>query len=154
MHSFYLREFYLNNKLAQPDALVSGGHPIDLRTVTQPLYIVGTEQDHITPWKSTFKTCGLVNSPVRYVLATSGHILGIISPPVDPPRRRYWVGDVNGQNDPEAWRSQTEKIPGSWWEDWMKWLHSQCGELRKPPALGTIRYPHLTTAPGNYVLEH
>jgi poly[(R)-3-hydroxyalkanoate] polymerase subunit PhaC len=153
MHSFYLREFYLNNKLAQPDALVLGGHPIDLGTITQPLYIVGTEQDHITPWTSTFKTCGLVNSPVRYVLATSGHILGIISPPVDPPKRRYWVGNVNGQSDPTTWRSETEKSPGSWWEDWVKWLYPQCGELREPPTLGTHRYPRLTAAPGTYVLE-
>jgi polyhydroxyalkanoate synthase len=153
MHSFYLREFYLNNRLAQPDALVLGGHPIDLSTITQPLYIVGTEQDHITPWKSTFKTCGLVNRPVRYMLATSGHILGIISPPVDPPKRRYWVGNVNGQGDPETWRSETEKIPGSWWEDWVMWLHPQCGARRKPPALGTHRYPRLIEAPGTYVLE-
>ena len=153
MHSFYLREFYLNNRLAQPDALVLGGRPIALSTITQPLYIVGTEQDHITPWQSTFKTCGLVSSPARYVLATSGHILGIISPPVDPPKRRYWVGDVNGQQDPETWRSQTKKVPGSWWQDWVKWLHPQCGELRKPPALGANRYPCLTEAPGTYVLE-
>jgi polyhydroxyalkanoate synthase len=153
MHSFYLREFYLNNRLTQPHALILGGHPIDLGAITQPLYIVGTEQDHITPWKSTFRTCGLVNGPVRYVLATSGHILGIISPPVDPPKRRYWVGNVNGESDPEIWRSETEKILGSWWEDWVKWLDPQCGERREPPTLGTHHYPRLTDAPGTYVLE-
>lgn len=153
MHSFYLREFYLENRLAQKDALVLGGHPIDLGRITQPLYIVGTEQDHITPWKSTFKTCNLVNGPVRYVLATSGHILGVINPPVDPPKRRYWVGAVNAPIDPEAWQSQTDKIPGSWWDDWTQWLHPKCGELQAPPNLGSDRYPRLTDAPGTYVLE-
>ncbi len=154
MHSFYLREFYLANKLAQKDALVLADHPIDLGRITQPLYIVGTEQDHITPWKSTFKTCNLVKSPVRYVLATSGHILGVISPPVDPPKRRYWVGDVHSPIDPEAWQSQTEKVPGSWWVDWAQWLHPQCGELRAPPGLGSDQNPRLADAPGSYVLEN
>ena len=154
MHSFYLREFYLENKLAQKDALVLADCPIDLAQITQPLYLVGTEQDHITPWKSTFRTCNLVNGPVRYVLATSGHILGVINPPVDPPKRRYWVGDVNAPIEPEAWQSQTEKIPGSWWEDWAQWLHPQCGEKQPPPNLGSGRYPRLADAPGTYVLEN
>lgn len=153
MHSFYLREFYLENKLAQKDKLVLADYPIDLGRITQPLYIVGTEQDHITPWKSTFKTCNLVKGPVRYVLATSGHILGVITPPVDPPKRRYWVGDVNAPMEPDTWQTQTDKIPGSWWEDWTQWLHPKCGELQAPPTLGSDHYPRLADAPGTYVLE-
>ena len=65
---------------------------IDLGAIQQPLYAVGAEQDHIAPWKQTFRLCGLTGGPARYVLATSGHILGIINPPVTPPKRRYWVG--------------------------------------------------------------
>jgi poly[(R)-3-hydroxyalkanoate] polymerase subunit PhaC len=90
---------------------------------------------------------------VRYALATSGHILGIISPPVDPPKRRYWVGDASGQTDAEAWRAAIEKRPGSWWEDWRDWLHAQCGAMREPPAMGGPEYPPLAEAPGTYVLE-
>jgi len=153
MHSFYLREFYLNNRLVRPDNLQLGGRPIDLGRITQPLYAAGTEQDHIAPWKETFKVCEHIAGPVRYTLATSGHILGIISPPVDPPKRRYWTGDATGHTDPEAWRKTIEKTPGSWWEDWTQWLNDKCGELVTSPSLGNDTYPVLGDAPGSYVLE-
>jgi polyhydroxyalkanoate synthase len=95
----------------------------------------------------------LVNAPIRQVLATSGHILGIISPPVNPPKRRYWVNEAHGATDPELWRNQTPKVQGSWWEDWDKWLQAHCGELQTPPNLGNAQYKALCDAPGTYVLE-
>jgi polyhydroxyalkanoate synthase len=153
MHSFYLREFYIHNKLVQADAVTLGGQAIDLSRITQPLYAVGAEQDHITPWKGTFKTCSVVKGPVRYVLATSGHIVGIINPPVHPPKRRYWVGEASGQTDAKAWQERVQKQPGSWWEDWWQWLGEQCGPLQAPPTLGNETYPALIPAPGTYVLE-
>ncbi len=153
MHSFYLREFYLRNRLVEPGAVTLAGRPIDLRAIRAPLYAVGAEQDHIAPWKETFKIAGLVSGPVRYTLATSGHILGILSPPVDPPKRRYWSGDASGARDPEAWRAGLEKTPGSWWEDWVVWLESQCGPSRPARAPGSARYPALAPAPGTYVRE-
>ncbi len=153
MHATYLRECYVENRLIEPDGVTLGGRAIDLRRIRQALYMVGTEQDHIAPWKETFKLCRVVQGPVRYVLATSGHIMGIISPPVDPPKRRYWVGDATGNADPEAWRAGTPKIVGSWWEDWAAWLGDRCGPLTAPPALGSDRYPVLGDAPGTYVLE-
>lgn len=153
MHSYYLRQFYLHNRLVQKDALTLGGRPIDLGRITQPLYVVGTEQDHIAPWQQTFKVCSLVNGPVRYVLATSGHILGVVTPPVDPPRRRYWVGDATGCSDAEGWCDRMTKVPGSWWADWIAWLRPQCGTPQAPPPLGSDRHPPLAGAPGSYVLE-
>jgi polyhydroxyalkanoate synthase subunit PhaC len=153
MHSFYLREFYLHNKLVQPDGLTLGGRAIDLAKITQPLYVVGTEQDHIAPWPSTFKICGLVKGPVRYALATSGHIMGVLSPPVDPPKRRYWAGDAAGCADAEAWRARMDKTPNSWWSDWVAWLKPQCGKLKTPPALGGDKYAPLLPAPGLYVMD-
>ncbi|MFT5720063.1 MAG: polyhydroxyalkanoate synthase [Motiliproteus sp.] len=153
MHSFYLRELYLHNRLAQPDGLSLGGRALDLKRITQPLYAVGAEQDHITPWKETFKTTCLVGGPARYVLATSGHIQGIISPPVTPPKRRYWAGDVQAECSPEHWCQGTDKVPGSWWEDWVTWLRPQCGPLQAAPPLGSDQYPVLDDAPGRYVLE-
>ncbi len=153
MHSFYLREFYLNNRFMQPNALSLGGRSIDVSRITQPLYAVSAEQDHIAPWIETFKLCGVVSSPVRHVLATSGHILGIISQPTNPPKRRYWVGDATGQKNGEIWLQSQTKVPGSWWEDWTKWLDGQCGELQAPPSLGNKEYPVLCDAPGTYVLE-
>ncbi len=153
MHSFYLREFYLHNKLARPGAVTLGGCPIDLGRITQPLYAVGAEQDHITPWIETFKTCSLVNGPVRYVLATSGHIVGIINPPVEPPKRRYWAEEIAGHTDADDWKRGILKRTGSWWEDWWNWLGRQCGPMQAPPSMGNEAYPALTDAPGSYVLE-
>ena len=153
MHEFYLRELYLNNKLMQPNRLEIGGRRLDLGAIMQPLYAVGAEQDHIAPWKQTFRLCGLTGGPARYVLATSGHILGIINPPVTPPKRRFWVGDATGCRDPEAWRERIEKVPGSWWEDWTHWLAERCGPLGPPPPMGHAGYPAMEPAPGRYVLE-
>lgn len=153
MHSFYLRELYLHNKLSKPNELTIADRALDLSKITQPLYDVSTEQDHIAPWKETFKKCAQISSPIREVLATSGHILGIISPPVDPPKRRYWVGDATGATDPLAWQKQQSKVSGSWWEDWKIWLANQCGTLQNPPSIGNEKYPALLPAPGSYVLE-
>ena len=153
MHEFYLRELYLNNRLVEPGGLEVGGRRLDLGAIQQPLYAVGAEQDHIAPWKQTFRLCGLIGGPARYVLATSGHILGIINPPVTPPKRRYWVGDASDRFYPEAWRDGTGKVPGSWWEDWIHWLNERCGPMTDPPLLGNTQYPPLETAPGRYVLE-
>jgi polyhydroxyalkanoate synthase len=153
MHSFYLREFYLHNKLMQPDGLTLGGRPIDLSRITQPIYAVGTERDHIAPWKSAFKICALAKGPVRFAVATSGHIMGVFSPPVDPPKRRYWMGDATGHDDPDRWLAQAEKVSNSWWTDWYAWLKPRCGELGTPPTMGNKDYPQLAPAPGDYVLE-
>jgi poly[(R)-3-hydroxyalkanoate] polymerase subunit PhaC len=152
MHSFYLREFYLANKLSR-GMLRLGGRPISLAKVPQPLYAVGTEQDHITPWRETYKVAGLVSGPVRYALATSGHIMGVISPPVDPPKRRYRAAAVAPSDRPDAWRENSPLVTGSWWEDWGAWLAERCGSLHAPPALGNARFPTLADAPGTYVME-
>jgi len=153
MHSYYLRQFYLHNRLVKKDSLTLAGRSIDLGRITQPLYVVGTEQDHIAPWQQTFKICSQVKGPVRYVLATSGHILGVITPPVNPPIRHYWVDDATGQSDAVGWRDRTDKVSGSWWTDWVTWLRPRCGSPKAPPPLGSDRHPPLADAPGTYVLE-
>jgi polyhydroxyalkanoate synthase len=153
MHSFYLREFYLENRLARPNAVCLGELPIDLSLITQPLYAVGAREDHITPWRGTFHTAHLIKGPVRYALSTSGHILGIINPPVNPPKREYWVGDVPGMTEAKAWRAKQKKVPGSWWDDWAGWLRKRCGPMVEPTACGSQEYPVLCQAPGTYVFE-
>ena len=154
MHSFYLRNCYVKNALAQRNGITIGGHPIDLRHIAQPLYAVGSDEDHITPWRGTFKTCTLVGGPARYALSTSGHILGIINPPVTPPKRAYWVGDYKGETDGKEWRGQHQRVAGTWWQDWTRWLAKHCGPLQAPPPMHTEQYPALCPAPGTYVLEH
>ncbi|MGD2076687.1 MAG: alpha/beta fold hydrolase [Gammaproteobacteria bacterium] len=153
MHTFYLRNLYLENKLIRRDALRLGGRPIDLGRITQPLYVVGTEQDHITPWLSTFRICSSIKGPVRYVLATSGHIMGILSPPVQPPKRHYWAGDATRWEDPQAWQASLDKVAGSWWDDWSSWLKYRCGKQAPPPPMGSETYRPLAEAPGTYVLQ-
>ncbi|MFZ5556315.1 MAG: PHA/PHB synthase family protein [Pseudomonadota bacterium] len=153
MHSFYLREFYLENRLTKKDGVTLAGLPIDLRRIRQPLYAVGCEEDHIAPWKAAFDICARTGGPVRFVLSSSGHILGIVNPPVKPPRRNYWVGDARGQANAEDWRHARERRAGSWWEDWVPWLARHCGPLKEPPPLATRKHPKLADAPGTYVLE-
>ncbi|MDD5169210.1 MAG: hypothetical protein PHN75_10355, partial [Syntrophales bacterium] len=154
MCSFYLREFYLNNSLAKSGQMVLSRRPIDMNRITQPLYAVGTQLDHISPWHGTFQTCRLVSGPVKYVLSSEGHITGIINPPSPHSRRKYWAGDFQGEAQPEAWFGSQAESRGSWWSDWAEWLKERSMPLVKPPPLGCRAYPPLDDAPGTYVTEH
>jgi polyhydroxyalkanoate synthase len=153
MHEFYLREMYLKNSLVKGGSLTIAGEPIDLARIHQPLYDVAAEDDHIAPWRQTFKINGYVTSPKRFVLSSSGHILGIVNPPVKPPKRKYWIGSAHRGQSADHWRAQADEQAGSWWEDWAQWLAGHCGPLGAPPALDTADYPRLADAPGTYVHE-
>ncbi len=153
MQSFYLRECYLNNRLCRPDELVLAGYPIDLRRIKQPLYCVSAVDDHITPWKQVYRINTLVKGPVRFTLTTSGHIAGVVNPPVDPPKRSFWAGKGNASMDPEKWKAKLKQQPGTWWPDWIEWLGKRCGGSVNPPRIGSRKYPALADAPGTYVME-
>ena len=153
MHSFYLREYYLNNRLRKPDELELGGYPIDLGRITQPLYCVSAEEDYITPWTQVFRINALVEGKVRFVLSTSGHIAAVVNSPVDPPNRSFWVSDSNQSQEPEAWKAGIEKKDGTWWPDWTNWLDERCGKMIAPPTMGSKKYIPLVDAPGTYVME-
>jgi polyhydroxyalkanoate synthase len=153
MHTWYLREFYLNNNLIRKDALVIAGEKIDLERITQPLYAVGATDDHIAPWRQTFRVNSHVSGNKRYVLTSSGHILGIVNPPVAPPKREYWVANAERHDSAENWRERAEPHQGSWWEDWVAWLQPQSGTRVDAKPTATSEYPSLASAPGTYVLE-
>lgn len=153
MHSWYLRELYLHNRLIQPDALQLAGQTINLERVSQPLYAVTADDDHIAPWRQSFRVMNHVRGPKRFVLSSSGHILGIVNPPVTPPKRRYRAGEAHRTDTCGAWEARHAWQPGSWWEDWMAWLKPLAGPLREAPALSSTRYKALSPAPGDYVLE-
>lgn len=153
MHSWYLHNFYLDNKLIKKDALNLAGEDIDLGRITQPFYVVSAEDDHIAPWQQAFRVANFVNSPCRYVLSSSGHILGIINPVVNPPRREYRVGAAERYHSADEWRATATAFAGSWWEDWVTWLRPNSGKLVKPSAVESERFPSLCDAPGTYVLE-
>jgi polyhydroxyalkanoate synthase len=154
MHKWYLREFYLNNNLIKKDALTIAGQKIDLQQVTQPIYAVSAADDHIAPWKQTFRINNFVAGSKRFVLSSSGHILGIVNPPVNPPKREYWVAPVERHDSADGWREQAEHRQGSWWEDWLAWLRPMSGKPGKPPVVADADHPALCDAPGTYVLEH
>jgi len=153
MHEFYLTEMYLKNNLIRPGALTIAGEPIDLTLVHTPLYQVGAEDDHIAPWRQTFRINSQVTGRKRFVLSSSGHILGIVNPPVSPPHRRYQIGPAHRGQTADAWLATAEQRQGSWWEDWCAWLAERCGDPGPPPQLANDAYPKLAEAPGTYVLE-
>jgi len=157
VHSFLLREFFLANKLKEPDAIQIRGVGIDTRRVTIPAYAVAGESDHIVPWRGASQIQQMMGGPVRFVLAESGHIAGIINHPAKN-KRGYWVneietGDRDRGIDPDRWLAGATRHEGSWWVDWVPWLKKHSGKLVEPPPMGSEAYPPIMDAPGTYVLE-
>jgi len=153
MHAWYLNELYLHNRLIQAGALVVAGEPIDLSEIRQALYAVAAEDDHIAPWAQAFKVVNHVVAEKRFVLSSSGHILGIVNPPAKPPKRRYWADTAHRADQSGVWHARATEHAGTWWEDWMAWLKPRAGDLVDARPLATIDLPALAPAPGTYVLE-
>jgi polyhydroxyalkanoate synthase len=152
MCSFYLREFYLENNLSRGNLSVSG-KPLDLMSIREPLYVVASEQDHISPWKSVYNIAGLVKCPVRLALPNEGHITGIVNPPSEYSRRVFRLNNVSPGLTPEQWLEGSPECQGSWWPDWVSWLTQRSGAQKKARPAGSAKYPQLDPAPGRYVLE-
>ena len=121
-HAFYLRNCYLENKLAKGEMEV-GGVRLDLNKVTVPIYNLATREDHIAPARSVFLGSKAFGGPVDYVLAGSGHIAGVVNP-VGKPKYQYWTGGpVEG--DLEDWIAKATEHPGTWWPYWFEWVRRQ-----------------------------
>jgi len=152
MHSFYLRNMYQNNKLVKPGALNIGGMPIDLRTITTPTYVLSTREDHIAPWKSTYAATQMYKSEtLRFVLAASGHIAGVVNPPA---KKKYchWVSHNHDfPKSPEKWLEGAEERPGSWWPDWNEWQNKFAGPKVPARKIGGGKLKPIEDAPGSYV---
>lgn len=149
-HLYYLRNMYLENNLVKPGKLEFLGEKIDLGRIDQDIYAVGTLEDHIVPWRSAFKIRRYASGRVRFVLANSGHIAGVISPPGG--KNSFFLND-SATTDPEEWLEGASKHNGSWWEDWLVWLSAHSGEKVAPPTMGNKRYRPIVPAPGAYVRE-
>jgi polyhydroxyalkanoate synthase len=148
-HAFYLRQCYLNNTLSLGKMKIAGVK-LDLGKVTVPIYNLATREDHIAPAKSVFLGSSLFGGPVRYVLAGSGHIAGVINPP-DKAKYQYWTGDKPGSGTLEAWLKNATEHPGSWWPDWLAWIKAQdAAEVSARQPGGGKRKP-IEDAPGSYV---
>ncbi len=146
-HAYYLREFYQHNKLAKGQ-MTLGGVPLDLKKIRIPVYHLAAEQDHIAPANSVFIGSKLFGGPVRFVLAGSGHIAGVINPP-EKHKYQFWSGEP--ADSLEEWRKQAKETAGSWWPDWSTWLSERSGVKipARDPASGP--YKPIEDAPGSYV---
>ncbi len=154
-HTFYLRNTYLENNLKDPGKIVLKDVPIDLGKIEGDLYAVGAEKDHIVPWYGAWRLGQLASGKVRFVLASSGHIAGMINPP-SKEKGRHWVneeGDAGDYASAEEWHENATEREGSWWTDWVAWLNKRSGKKVKPPKMGGDDYPPIEDAPGTYVRE-
>lgn len=148
-HSAYLRNCYLDNRLAKGE-MVLDGVKLDLKQVKIPVYNLATREDHIAPAKSVYLGASLFGGPMRYVVAGSGHIAGVINPP-DKNKYQYWTGSKPRGADVEKWIASAKEHPGSWWPDWFSWVKSQAPALVPARAPGGGVLTPIEDAPGSYV---
>jgi len=149
MHSYYLRHMYLENRLVQPGGLTLAGEPLDLRTIDLPIYQLSAESDHIAPWKSTYALSRLVRGPYRFVLSGSGHIAGVINPPVA--NKYYYLTNAKNPASPDGWIAGATRHAGSWWTDWAAWVARHGGGQVPARTPGDGALAPIEDAPGSYV---
>ena len=165
MHSFYLRNMYLGNKLREPGGIVLDGVPVDLARVKVPAYFISTAEDHIAPWASTYRGAQCLGGDVRFVLGQSGHIAGIVNPP-EAKKYGYWTNPTLAA-DSAAWQQAATRHEGSWWPDWQAWIAARSSATRVPARTsgssstsgtsgsrstrGTASLRVIEDAPGSYV---
>jgi polyhydroxyalkanoate synthase len=149
MHSFYLRNMYQENLLVQPGGIELMGVPIDLGKFKTPSFMISTREDHIAPWKATYAATQLFSGPIKFVLAASGHIAGVVNPPASE-KYSYWT---NGKNPatPDAWFANAKEQSGSWWPEWAKWAGKHGGGEVKARKPGNGKLKVIEDAPGSYV---
>lgn len=151
MHSENLQWLYVHNDLAESRYCVKG-RPVSLADLKQPIFIIGTERDHVSPWRSVYKLHLLTRTEISFLLTSGGHNAGIVSEPGHAGRRyRFSTRPKDGPSlNPNEWFAQTPVCEGSWWPCWHQWLAAHSSEKCAPPVLGggTV----LEDAPGTYVL--
>ena len=148
-HSFYLRNFYLENKLVKGEMEI-GGVKLNLKQVKIPIYNLATREDHIAPAKSVLYGSQFFGGDVRYVLAGSGHIAGVVNPATKP-KYQYWTGGRPEGSDVDAWLSKATEHAGSWWPDWLHWLKSYDKTMLPAREIGGGKLKPIEDAPGSYV---
>ena len=154
MHSEYLRTLYLNNDLAE-GRFKLGGRLIALQDIRAPLFVVGTERDHVAPWRSVFKIHHLTDTEITFVLVNGGHNRGVVAPPGQGDRHFRIATTAAGdpRPDPDAWAESAQYLEQSWWPTWFDWLAAHSTRLVAPPPLGLASegFEPIAPAPGDYV---
>ena len=154
-YAWYLRHFYLENKLVQPGALTVCGEKLDLRQVKLPVYVYGSREDHIVPIGGAYASTQLLPGKKRFVMGASGHIAGVINPPAKKKRSHWLREDGQFPAKVDDWIAGAAEHPGSWWEDWAAWLKGHAGrQVAAPKAYGKgARFKAIEPAPGRYVRQ-
>jgi len=150
MHGEYLRRLFLDNELARNLYCVDG-RPVALRDIRTPIFSVGTESDHVAPWRSVYKVHTHTNSDVTFVLSTGGHNAGVVNPP-NATTRKHQIArhdDLKAYIDPDSWRAGAQNHEGSWWPCWLDWLKDRSSAPTNAPAI----IPEFEKAPGAYVFQ-
>jgi polyhydroxyalkanoate synthase len=148
-HSFYLRNCYLENRLSKGE-MVIGGKKLDLKSVTVPIYNLATREDHIAPARSVLLGSKFFGGPVRFVLAGSGHIAGVVNPP-DKMKYQYWTGPKPTSANLDRWLAKAKEHAGSWWPDWLEWIKARNSAEVPAREPGGGKVAPLEDAPGSYV---
>ncbi|MGA0033530.1 MAG: alpha/beta fold hydrolase, partial [Burkholderiales bacterium] len=151
MYCEYVRNTYLQNSLREPGKLTMCGEAVDLGKIDMPAYVLAAREDHIVPWRTAYNTVQLIGGEIRFVLAASGHIAGVINP-AKRNRRNFWVNAALPP-EAEAWLAGATSMAGSWWPDWTAWLAAYGGAQIAARAPGNAAYPPIEAAPGRYVQE-
>lgn len=155
MHAEYLHSLYLDNDLVEGRFTV-GGQTVALQDIRVPIFVLGTEWDHIAPWRAVYKVHLSLDTDITFALTNGGHNQGVVAPP-GTPGRRYRLAHRSAHDrhlDPDAWLARHEPVDGSWWTGWATWLQSHSpGPRVAPPSMGDAAagYPPLSDAPGDYV---
>jgi polyhydroxyalkanoate synthase len=154
MHSEYLRHLFLDNDLAEGRYRIDG-RAIALTDIRAPVFAVGTETDHVAPWRSVFKLNLFLDTDVTFLLTSGGHNAGIVSEPTRTNRhyRLRQKAEADRYVGPDVWMRETSAQPGSWWPAWARWLAERSAAPVEPPAMGGSRLAPLTDAPGTYVMQ-
>ena len=147
MQSFYLRKMYHENRLAVPGGISLGGVAIDLARIKTPTFLLSTREDHIAPWQSTYAATQLYKGPIKFVLADSGHIAGVISPPGS--KYGHWQ-NPNLPKSAAEWFETANPVQTSWWPAWEEWVSCHAGGSVKAREPGGPLQP-IEDAPGSYV---
>ena len=152
-YAWYLRNTYLENRLVKPGLVEICGESIDMGAIQLPVFIYGSQEDHIVPVEAAYASTQIFKGPKTFVMGASGHIAGVINPPAKK-KRSHWIrkdGKLPATFD--AWLAGSDEHVGSWWPDWAAWLKGQAGKVMPAPkryGKGTT-YKAMEPAPGRYV---
>ncbi len=149
MHTYYLREMYLKNRLAEPGGITLNGIPVDLGRIDIPVFLQSSKDDHIAPYPSVYKATQLYSGPVTFMLAGSGHIAGVINPP--EANKYYYYTNTSVPPHVEDWIASADFHEGSWWPFWHQWLYRKSGRKVAARIPGDGELPVIEDAPGRYV---